>query len=75
MPTISMCSASHPSFEPSALASRSAMHFFDSSALPPYPEPTLQMVLSSGKWLMKRRFSLRSAFECNPRVKSSEVPR
>jgi len=46
------------------------MHFFDSSALPPYPEPTLQMVLSCGKWQMKRRPSFRSAFECSPRVKS-----
>ena len=50
------------------------MHFFDSSALPPYPEPTLQIVLSWGKWQMNRRLMLRSAFECRPRVKSSELP-
>jgi hypothetical protein len=75
MPTISMCSASHPSFEPRALASRSAMHFFDRRALPPYPEPTLQMVLSCGKWQMNRRPSFRSDFECRPRVKSSDEPR
>ena len=70
-----MCSASQPSFLPSQLARRSAMHFLPSSALPPYPDPTDQTVLSCGKWQMKRRSGLRSPSECRQRVKSSELPR
>ncbi len=38
-PTISMCSASHPSSRAIFEAIRSAKHFLPSSALPPYPDP------------------------------------
>ena len=71
---MSWCSASQPSFLPSQLAMRSARHFLPRSALPPYPEPTDQMVFSSGKWQMNRRSGLRSPSECRQRVKSSEPP-
>src|SRR5271154_4440327 len=49
---ISMCSASQPSARPMADAMRSAKHFLPSSALPPYPEPKLQISRDSGKWTM-----------------------
>ena len=45
---------------------RSAKHFFPRRALPPYPEPTLQMSFSSGKWTMKRRSGDRSPSEWSP---------
>src|ERR1051325_3759264 len=51
-PISSMCSAIHPCWYPRKLAMRSARHFLPSSALPPYPEPNDQIVLSRGKWQM-----------------------
>ena len=54
-PRISMCSAIHSSFLPSTLARRSAMHFLPSRALPPYPDPMDQTVLSSRKCMMNRQ--------------------
>ncbi len=44
-----MCSAIQPSCRACQEAMRSAWHFLPRSALPPYPEPTLQMSRSSGK--------------------------
>src|SRR6202023_3413005 len=46
---ISMCSAIQPSSRAITDAIRSAKHFLPSSALPPYPEPTLQINFSCGK--------------------------
>jgi hypothetical protein len=37
-------------------------------------EPIDQMVLSCGKWQMKRRSGLQSRVECRPRLKSFESP-
>ena len=37
-------------------------------------EPTDQIVLSCGKWQMKRRSGLHSSIECRPRLKSFESP-
>ncbi len=70
-----MCSASQPSLWPCQEAMRKARHFLPSNALPPYPEPTDQMVLSSGKWQMKRRSGSQSRTACTPRLKSSLSPR
>jgi len=43
-----MCSAIQPWSRAMVLAMRRAKHFLPSRALPPYPEPTLQMSRSSG---------------------------
>ena len=53
---------------------RSARHFLPRRTLPPYPLPTLQIVLSCGKWQMKRRSGLQSSVEWRPRLKSFELP-
>ena len=42
--------------------------------MPPYPEPTLQIVLSCGKWQMKRRSGFTSSVQWRPRLKSFESP-
>ena len=42
-----------------------------SNALPPYPEPTLQISFSSGKWRISRRSGEKSPTECRPAMKSS----
>jgi len=52
---------------------RSAWHFLPRSALPPYPEPTLQMSFSSGKWRISRRSGERSPSEWTPATKSSSL--
>ena len=59
---------------------RSARHFLPSSTLPPYPLPTLQIVLSCGKWQMKRRSGLhvehrvQAAVEVVRRRRASAAP-
>ena len=69
-----MCSASQPWSRAIVDAMRSAKHFLPRSALPPYPEPTLQIVRSAGKWTMKRRSGERSPSEWTPGTKSSPAP-
>ena len=68
-----MCSASQPSRRACQEAMRRAWHFLPRSALPPYPEPTLQISLSSGKWRISRRSGERSASEWSPATKSSSL--
>ena len=56
------------------LAMRRAKHFLPSRALPPYPDPTLQINFSCGKCRMYRRIGSRSPRECSPATKSAEAP-
>ncbi len=69
-----MCSAIHPWSRAMVLAMRSAKHFFPRRAFPPYPEPTLQMRRSSGKWTMNLRSGDRSPTEWSPGTNSSPPP-
>jgi len=63
IPRMSMCSAIHPSLRPRKLAILSAKHFLLRRTLPPYPDPTLQIMFSSGKCMMYLRSGFLSAVE------------